>query len=137
MSIGSRRQRGSFIIEALISLVLFAVGLVALVGLASQSLSQVGQTRARNEASNLAGDLTGILWTLPALPASFTAATWADNNTPIDGWVDRVQALPGGAATVTIAGSQVTITITWSDAKGGTGGTTHNYTTATLIAKNT
>lgn len=135
--IGAKRQGGSFIIEALISLLLFAVGLVALVALATQSLNQVGQTRARNEASNLAGDLAGILWTLPALPATFTTATWADNNTPIDGWVDRVQALPGGSATVTVAGSQVTITITWTDAKGGAGGTTHNYTTATLIAKNT
>ena len=74
---------------------------------------------------------------LTALPATFTTAGWADNNTPIDGWVDRVQALPGGSATVTVAGSQVTITITWTDAKGGAGGTTHNYTTATLIAKNT
>jgi type IV pilus assembly protein PilV len=57
-----RRQAGSFILEAIISLLLFAVGVISLMGLVIQGLNQVGQSKARNDASYLAGELIAEMW---------------------------------------------------------------------------
>lgn len=123
------RQQGSFLIEALISLLIFAIGLISLVGLSTQSLNQAGQSKARNDASYLASELIGEMWVSPS-PATFDTG----------GWISRVQsALPGGNAAVTVTqGSsaqiaQVAITITWADPKNQ--GVQHQYATTAQIAK--
>ncbi len=120
-----RQQRGSFIIESLISVVIFAVGLISMIGLATQSLNQVTQTKARNDASYLAGELVGEMWVNAALPSAFNTAPW----------VTRVAAaLPNGVGAVTVAGTQIDITITWTDTKNA--GVRHQYLTSTQISRN-
>jgi type IV pilus assembly protein PilV len=120
-----RFQRGSFIIESLVSVIIFAIGLISMIGLATQALNQVTQTKARNDASYLAGELVGDMWVSASAPSAF-------NTTP---WVARVaSALPSGQATVTVAGTQVDITITWSDSKNE--GVRHQYQTTTQISRN-
>ena len=57
-----RSQQGSFIIEAIISLILFAVGLIALMSLSAQAINQVSQSKARNDASYVAGELLSEMW---------------------------------------------------------------------------
>ena len=124
-----KAQAGSFIIEAMISLVLFAVGLITLVGLAVQSLNQVGQTKARNDASYLAGDLIGEMWVSASTPAAFLGT--ADYGR----WTTRVTAtLPAGVGAAVVNGNQVAITITWTDSKNSAVG--HQYVTTSEIVKN-
>ncbi len=55
-------QQGSFILEAIISLILFAVGLISLMSLSAQAINQVGQSKARNDASYLVGELLSEMW---------------------------------------------------------------------------
>lgn len=79
-------QAGSFIVEAMISLLLFAVGLIGLMALSAQALNQVGQSKARNDASYIAGDLI--------------AEMWVSDTVDIDKWFDRLDlVIPGAAAT--------------------------------------
>lgn len=124
------RQRGSFILEALIGLVLFAVGIIALMGMAAQALNDVGQSKYRNDASELAQELVGEMWISAATPAAFDTTDWET----------RVrQALPVGTATVSVRADGVTVDIevNWSDKKEAGVAVQHRYLTTAIIAKNT
>ena len=118
-------QRGSFIIESLISIVIFAVGLISMIGLATQALNQVTQTKARNDASYLAGELVGEMWVSASAPNAFNTAAWSAR---------VASTLPSGLATVTVTGTQVDISITWADPKNE--GVRHQYQTSTQISRN-
>ncbi|MCX7627171.1 MAG: hypothetical protein N2Z69_01980 [Methylophilaceae bacterium] len=135
-----KAQAGSFILEALVSLVIFAVGLIALMGMSAQAVSQIGQSKYRNDASFLASELIGTLWVSPVAPSAFD----------YDDWTTRVSALlPGGEAVVgdppddpddldckdtgtgKPTGNTVCIKITWRDKD-----MTHQYLTTTRIERN-
>jgi type IV pilus assembly protein PilV len=142
MSTSTRKnQTGSFILEALISVVIFAVGLIALVGMSAQAINQISQTKYRNDASYLASELIGSLWVSASPPNAFD----------YDAWTARVQAaLPGGDASVgdppddpddldckdpgagKPTGTRVCVKITWTDKENAV----HQYLTTTEIAKN-
>jgi type IV pilus assembly protein PilV len=136
------KQTGSFILEALVSVLIFAIGLIALMGMSAQAISQVGQTKYRNDASNLAGELAGEMWVGGAL-ANY--AITADNpystcpsvNAGVNStaWLARAKSvLPQGCATIGVNGTQVDIDISWADNKNE--GVRHHYITSTQIAKN-
>ena len=113
------------LLEALISVLIFSVALLGLGSLAATALSQSGQSKARNDASNLASELIGDMWISSSTPATFDTLAWQA----------RVAAnLPGGTATVTPNGTQIAIVITWTDAKNQ--GVSHVYSTTAQIAKN-
>jgi type IV pilus assembly protein PilV len=124
-TISTQWQKGSVLLESLISILIFSIGLLGLVGLAAQALNQSGQSKARNDASNLASELIGDMWISASAPVGFDTTTWQA----------RVAAnLPGGTATVTPSGTQVAIVITWADAKNA--GVRHQYSTTAQITKN-
>jgi type IV pilus assembly protein PilV len=124
----ARTERGSFIVESLVSLLLFTVGILALVGLATQSLNQIGQSKARNDASFLAGELIAQMWVSSSTPSSYSTTAWQ---------AKVAAALPSGTATVTPDATnpnQIAITITWSDPKNNSA--THSYQTTAIISRN-
>jgi len=136
-------QSGSFILEALVSVLIFAVGIIALMGMSAQAVNQVGQTKYRNDASYLAGELTGSMWVSALTLDDFSIVadepytTCPDGNAEADaaGWLARVKSvLPQGCATVEISGTHVDIDISWADNKNE--GVRHHYLTSTEIAKN-
>jgi type IV pilus assembly protein PilV len=146
-------QSGSFILEALVSVLIFAIGLIALMGMAGQAVNQVGQTKFRNDASNLAGELTGQMWVGTATLVDFAIDEAADPNvdcpndnagTAAVAWLTRTKSvLPTGCATVIITvgagadpATQVDIDISWADSKNINEGVRHHYRTSTQIAKN-
>lgn len=134
-----RRQSGSFIIEAIISLMLFAVALLGLLGLAAQGLNQVGQSKARNDASYIVGELFSEMW----VSATVNLTSWtARLQTAIPGatgavFLGNCECVPNTAATtctvvatgvttapaastatITVANPQaVTVCVTWADRK--------------------
>ncbi len=113
-------------LEALISVVIFAMGLIALVGMAAQAINQVSQSKYRNDASYLASELVGEMWISASTPSAFDT----------DDWEDRVKdVLPGGEATVTVTGTKVDIVITWVNKEDPS--VKHQYVTSTQVAKNT
>ena len=116
----SYRQRGSALIEGLLAIVIFSIGLIGLLMLLAAALVESGNARYRSEASLLASDLVGRMWSgdrsLDALRTRFGNKT-ADE---YQQWQQRVQAtLPGTTATanapqVTIGEERdVTITLVW------------------------
>ena len=58
-----RHQRGSFLLEALIAILIVAFGLLGLVGLQARVLQQVDDAQFRSEAVFITNTLIGQLWT--------------------------------------------------------------------------
>lgn len=108
-----KQQSGSFLLEALISALLFMVGLIALLGVSTQAVNQVGQSKYRNDASYLASEVIGEMWITPGTAAAYVASVNYTN------WTNRVAAeIPGGTVAVVLTGTtQVALTISWPDKK--------------------
>jgi type IV pilus assembly protein PilV len=75
-------QKGVSLLEGLLTIILFSVGMLSLLMLLSTSLVEAGNARYRSEASLLASDLIGQMWTgdrsLSALRKRFTDTTSDD-----------------------------------------------------------
>lgn len=124
-----RAGRGFAMLEALVALLICAMGVLGVVGL--QSAMTRAQTAAtlRAEAAFLAQQLVGEMWAAGAANLSGYATTSC--NTACQDWRARVAArLPAGAATVTVSGTGgVAIEIRWTMA----GESQSRYTVATTI----
>lgn len=121
---GRQSQQGVMLIEALVAILLFALGIVAVMGLQANMIAQTTQAKYRVDASYLANQIIGKMWanqgtsTNSNLP-KYTAPGYADR----DAWDATVAAtLPNGAGTITLApatgspqvnGNLVTVTVTW------------------------
>lgn len=99
--VGRRRTRGSALVEVLVSVLLFSIGIVALVRLLGTAVKDTGEIEYRSQATAIADELIGRMWVdrgnLPGYVAD--AAALPD--------------LPGGTRTVDVAGNVVTVTIGW------------------------
>jgi len=99
------------LLEALVAILIFTVGVIAVMGMQAASISQVSAAKYRTDASYLANQIIGRMWVDQPNLATYTATGAAGRVT----WDATVAAtLPGGAGTIAIAGSQVTVTITWT-----------------------
>ena len=105
-----RGQAGSSMLEALVAILIFSIGVIALMGLQAVSIKNVADSKYRADASFLANQLVGQLWTdIPNVP-SYIGPTYA----PRKAWDDVVKAtLPNANTTVAVAGIATTITIKW------------------------
>ena len=56
------RQRGSFLLEALISILIVAFGMLGLIGLQARAIQNVDDAQYRGEAAFLANSLLGQMW---------------------------------------------------------------------------
>jgi type IV pilus assembly protein PilV len=111
-------QEGIALIEALMAIVLFSLGVLALVGVQASMTKNVTQAKLRGEASFLANQLIGQLWVDQVNLASYGITAGACDVGGFAGctnWLASVQQLlPGGSAAVTVAaGGIVNITLTW------------------------
>ncbi len=100
-------QRGSFLLEALISILIVAFGILGLIGLQARALQNIDDAQFRGEAAFLANSLLGQIWvanqtTLNANFATGTGAPYTEFKTLV------TQRLPGAGAT----GNAPTVTLT-------------------------
>jgi type IV pilus assembly protein PilV len=127
------KQEGVMLLEALIGILIFSLGVLALVAMQAVSVSAVSNARFRTEAAFLADDIIGQAWTdrgfCPPAPAVCIS--------PLDGyrypgggagalvgWVQKVRAtLPSSDVyppTIEVtpmanptSGRQITVTVQW------------------------
>jgi type IV pilus assembly protein PilV len=126
-----RLQNGSALIEALVAMVIFATGVLGLVGLqAKMTRAQTG-AKMRADAAYLASELTGLMWADLTNITQYSSANCA-SYARCSVWAAKVASqLPSGTATVTVDSTtgDVAITISWS----APGSDSHVYATATTI----
>lgn len=108
--LAERPQRGMALLEVLVSVLLFSLGILGLIGLQARAINYSVEVEDRNRAAMLANEIASAMW----LANSVTIDTEA--GTP--SWADRVSAaLPGGTVVVapeaTIPNS-ANVTIDWA-----------------------
>ena len=112
----SPQQQGSVLLEALVAILIFSIGILAVIGLQATAINASSQAKYRSEASMLANDLIGQMYIADptALVGSFSSA----NGPAYIAWAARVTAiLPGAIAAPPVVDVQpngvTTINIFW------------------------
>jgi type IV pilus assembly protein PilV len=128
-------SRGVMLIEALIAILLFSVGILAVVGLQGAMTKAQSAAKFRGDAAYLASEAIGTMWGDAANLASYATAPCAAY-ARCNEWKSRVEnKLPGGTVAVTVGNGAnagvVDVTIGWSTPHEGA----HNYTTSTVILR--
>ncbi len=120
------KQAGSMMIEALISILIFSLGILSLVGLLSVSTNKAGDAKYRADASLLTNQLIGQMWSSNRAQVTLQGNFSSPAGTAYVAWASQVAAtLPGvtpalmptvavSAVTATaVPSSYVTITVQW------------------------
>jgi type IV pilus assembly protein PilV len=104
-------QRGTTLIEVLVSTVLLAIGLLGLVGLHARAAQTTVDAENRSNAVMLANELTAAMWTTHQNTDGTALSTAFSNWQAV-----ASRALPGGSYTVGAADASgaVQITINWT-----------------------
>lgn len=135
------RQAGVMLIEALIAILIFSIGILAVVGMQSIALKNVAESRSRSEAAFLASELVAQMWIdqniTPggANTSNVTLGNYGYGGTgtvparlgtisPPTGWIGRVVTkLPGATTSLpkvtitnpTTSGATVKIELFWQN----------------------
>ncbi|MDM4767714.1 prepilin-type N-terminal cleavage/methylation domain-containing protein [Pelomonas sp. SE-A7] len=127
----SRRQRGVALIEALIAILIFAFGVLGLVGLQAAMTRAQTTGKIRADAANLASDLFGLVQTDHAtMLGQYSTANCAGYPRCAD-WKTKVTAaLPSAQVTLTTneAARSIEVKISWQQ-----GQETRNQYSSTMV----
>ena len=105
-----RAQGGVMLLEAMVAILIFTLGIIALMGLQAASIQQVSQNKYRTDASYLANQIIGKMWVDQGNLATYAAAGSPGRIT----WDTQVaSSLPSGTGTIAVAGNVITVTINW------------------------
>jgi len=128
-------QSGSVLLEALISILIFAFGVLALFGMQAVAMKNMSQSNYRATAVYLASQLIGSAQGDINHLATYQY-TGGTPNAKIDPWLAEVTAaLPQAGAVVDVdsANSSLTVTVSWQ-APGDS--VSHQHTVSTYVAYN-
>ena len=114
-------QKGVVLLEAMIAILIFSMGVLAIVGLQAAMVKNTADSKYRADACFIAQQRIGMMWSDPNNLASYLEAD-----------TDISSLLPGGTRTVTqpVAG-QFTVTVRWQQP--GAGESLHTFTTTARI----
>jgi type IV pilus assembly protein PilV len=117
---GARGEKGSALIEALVAVLLFSIGIIALLRVLGASVKDAGDVEYRATAATIADQTIGRMWVDRTNLAAYVETAGA------------LDALPNGTRTVTVAGNVVTVTINWQPP--GVAGVHTHTVSATLMS---
>ncbi len=120
-------QQGSVLLEALLAILIFSIGILALVGMQATTINNVADAKYRADASFLADQIVGEMWAKRIPDASgvlrldpafaCNSCTTLNGNSETQAWVGVngiSGALPQGKGSITISGvDEVTVTVEW------------------------
>lgn len=146
-----RSQHGVMLLEALIAILIFSIGILAIVGMQATAVRTVTESRSRAEAALYANQLLGQIWTdainaaqyaypgTGVVPARLQA--WHD---AVTGVTDPKRGLPGAStakpvitvSAPSVQGATVQIQVFWRNPEEEAQGLTHNYTVTASVYGN-
>jgi type IV pilus assembly protein PilV len=108
-----RKQQGAMLLEALISILIFSIGILAIIGLQATSIKMSSDAKYRTDASMLANQQLSFMWAdiasatnaaTAAIPTPFDPlefVSYANGGTNFSPWYNNIAAtLPNASATV-------------------------------------
>jgi len=120
-----KTQSGSVMLEALIAILIFSIGILALVGMQATAVSNVADAKYRADASFLTDQIVGVMWAsraasgtvfIPDPTFACNPCGAANGNAATRAWSGAngvAGALPNATSAIAINGAQVTVTLTW------------------------
>jgi type IV pilus assembly protein PilV len=143
-SVTSRQQQtGAYLLEALIGILIFALGVLGIVGLQAASLRTTTDSAMRAEAVFAANQLLGQMWAddeanlVANYSSTLNGQPYKDFAAQLKGtqggtWVADPDVIFDGVPPPSQTSHYVIIRIQWKS----TGGDVHNYTTAGVVGQN-
>lgn len=95
------RQTGAALLEALVGVLIFSIGILAVIGMQGTALRTVSDAKYRADASFIANQTLARAW---GNPTNLAAMAVTD---------ESISELPGGKRSVEVDGSRITVTIRW------------------------
>lgn len=147
------RQTGYMLLEVMVSIMIFSVGVLGIMGLLATAIQHDSDAKNRTDACFLVDELVGQMWADHLLGSAALQAKYSGGSGGADGpgytaWLNRIidnQKLPGVTATTNVPQVTVTtvngaappetissvanITLSWQEP----GGLPHQYTVVTEI----
>lgn len=74
---GRCKQKGVMLLEALISILIFSIGILAIIGLQAASIKMSSDAKYRSDASLLAGQYVNAMWSEPGINPIMAASAAA------------------------------------------------------------
>lgn len=116
----SKRENGVMLIEALIAILIFSIGILAVVGMQSTAIRNVTDAKVRSDAGFLVDELMSQIWTDKGNINAYAYPGSGAVPARLTGWIARVnQRLPGAVPPKVVitggtpAGGLVQITVFW------------------------
>ena len=148
-----QRQGGSALIEALVAVLVFSFGILALVSMQTAAIKSTADAKYRADASFLANQIVGQMWGVdpavladfvngPAVAAACSVGATAATNEIAEDWLASLEdLLPGADAnrqTILFdADGVLTVRVCWLDKSDRAAvGTYHNHVVTAQINKN-
>lgn len=123
------KQQGSVMLEALIAILIFSIGILALVAMQAATVNNISDAKYRADASLLADQMVGVIWATrtsttnasgvvsfwPDATFACNPCTAANGNAHTQAWAaSSVNGLlPGSTSAIAVSGIEVTVTLTW------------------------
>ena len=130
-AIPSRRRAhaGFTLIEVLISILVFSLGVLGTVALQARATQFAEQNGDRSRAAVLANEMVSSMWAAQtiSLPTATVSAWQTMVATP------SVSGLPNGAGSVSTSGGAATVTITWKGPSVAATAASASYSTTVVI----
>jgi type IV pilus assembly protein PilV len=134
-------SQGIALVEAMVAVVILALGLLGTIGMQARSYSALAEAGARTEATMAAEKLVGLMTTDQANLASYVLVAGATPDARLLPWYNETRAhIPNASIAVAVApvtgtgSTQVVVTIGWTR-KAGTAPSTHRV--SAYIAQST
>jgi type IV pilus assembly protein PilV len=130
-----KSQGGAMLLEAMIGILIFSIGILAMIAMQGLAVGYVSDAKYRSDAAFLANELIGQIWVDRGNLANYVYPSGSAAN--LATWVARVNSsLPGTATSpptvaVDTATGTVTVTIGWVAPNTAA---VHSYQTVALIS---
>lgn len=114
-------QQGVMLLEALIGILIFSIGILAMISMQAMAMRTSIDAKYRSEAGFLANEIIGAMWVDRTNLANYATSSGSPATcpgAPVCGWITRVQTLLPQAAgneapEIAVSGQQVTVTVRW------------------------
>jgi type IV pilus assembly protein PilV len=110
MRVPGKAQRGAMLLEAMIGILIFSIGILAMIAMQGLAVGYVSDAKYRSDAAFFANELIGLIWIDRANLANYA---YPGGTAPaLTSWATRVQTgLPAGTAAVTADATTGTVTV--------------------------
>ena len=96
-------QQGAVLLEAMVAILLFSIGVLAVVGLQASMVNNTTDSKFRADAAYLAQEKIGQMWGDQSNLSSYMGTSTLASS-----------VLPGGRLSIATSASQITVTVGWT-----------------------